>query len=67
MRPIVLRRVLRWIHLAGAGVLGTYLYSPWGGDPAFHAAVAYGVFPAMGLAGIILWQQGRLNRLLSRS
>ena len=67
MRPTVLRQGLRWVHLGGAAILGTYLYSPWGADPTFHAIVAYGVFPAMALTGVILWQQRWLNRLLLRA
>lgn len=61
------RRALRRIHLACALAMGAYLYSPWGADPLFHAVVAYGLFPALGLSGLWMWQQARLGRLAARA
>ncbi len=59
------RNILRWIHIAGAGVLGTYIYSPWSSDPTFQLLVQAVVFPGLlGVTGIALWQQGRIKRLL---
>ena len=68
MAPATLRKSLRWIHISGSGVVGTYLYSPWSSDPTFSAITLYAVFPLMGLTGIAMWQQGRIARLFrSRS
>ena len=62
-----LRSVLRWTHIMlGAVIVGTYLYSPWGEVPAFRALVLWVAFPALGLSGLMLWQWGRLARLLGR-
>ncbi|MDX2091431.1 MAG: hypothetical protein SFX73_26460 [Kofleriaceae bacterium] len=58
------RIILRYIHLLAAAVLGTFLYSPWGTEPAFRLAVQAGVFPVLlGATGVAMWQQGRLKRL----
>lgn len=58
------RRAVRWLHILGAMVLGTYLYAPWSAEPVFRALVLFGVFPAIGLSGIWLWQGARIGRLL---
>lgn len=61
-----LRIVLRWTHLVGAGVIGTYLYSPWSSLPAFQFAVQVVVFPfLLSVTGLAMWQQARLKRLIS--
>ncbi len=63
--PAALRRALRWLHLAAAAVIGTYLYSPWAGNAAFSALALWVAFPAMALSGIAMWQQRRLAALPS--
>ncbi len=62
MTPIKLRQTLRWIHIVGGLIVGTYLYAPWSADPAFTAVTLYGVVPLLGLSGIAMWQQGRISR-----
>lgn len=66
MTAATFRTILRWGHIAAAAVIGTYLYSPWGNDPAFTALIAYGVFPAMAVSGLLMWQQGRVMRMFTR-
>lgn len=66
MSPVMLRKALRWGHLIASGVLGTYLYSPWSENPVFAALVLYGVFPAMAVSGLWMWNQGRIGRLFKR-
>jgi hypothetical protein len=66
MNASLLRRTLRWTHIATAVVLGTFLYSPLATEPAFVALTKFVAFPAMGLTGIAMWQQGRLARLMRR-
>lgn len=59
------RTALRWLHiLLGAVILGTYVYAPWADAPAFRALVLWIAFPALALSGLLLWQGGRLARLL---
>ena len=62
MNPATTRRALRWLHIVGGVVLGVYLYSPWGAEPAFRAAVLFGVFPALGASGLAMWLWPRLVR-----
>lgn len=64
MTLTTLRRTLRWVHIATAAIIGTYLYSPWSADPAFAAVTLYAVFPLMALSGVAMWQQARLARWL---
>lgn len=62
-----LRAALRWLHIGlGAVILGTYLYSPWGDVAPFRALVLWVAFPALALSGLVLWQWGRIARLLGR-
>ncbi len=65
MTPATTRQILRWGHLVASGVLGTYLYSPYGENPVFEAVTLYGVFPLMAVSGIWMWQQGRIARLFA--
>ncbi len=58
------RSSVRWIHLGLSGVLGTWIYSPWSGNPIFDASIKWLVFPFLGLTGFALWQQGRVLRFL---
>jgi hypothetical protein len=64
MTPLHFRRIARWSHIVASVAIGTLLYSPLKDNAAFHAVVAYGVFPFAGLTGIAMWQQGRLRRWL---
>lgn len=66
MTPRLFRRALRWIHLIGGIIVGTYLYSPWSENALFSIVTLYGVVPILGLTGIAMWQQGRLNGFLRR-
>lgn len=63
MSQASLRKALRWSHIIASGVLGTYLYSPYGSDPVFSAITLYVVFPIMGLSGLWMWNQGRIAKL----
>lgn len=51
-----LRKMSRWIHLAGAALIGTYIYSPWGHFEAFRLLIQIGVVPALGITGLALWK-----------
>lgn len=62
-----LRTILRWTHILGAAVLGTYIYSPWSSDPSFTVFVQAFAFPALlTVTGVVMWQQGRLKKLLRK-
>jgi len=64
--PKHLRTVQRFVHLGGAVLLGTYLYSPWGEASLFTDLIRLVVMPILTLSGLAMWQQARLRRLLHR-
>jgi hypothetical protein len=49
--------------LCAAASTGVFLYSPWSADAAFVAVMKLGVFPLLGVTGVVLWQQARLLRM----
>jgi hypothetical protein len=53
------RSLTRWIHLAGAGALGTFAYSPWRNEPILLDLVRFGVFPLLAASGLWLWLGAR--------
>lgn len=61
-----LRRLIRYLHILAAFILGAYLYSPLADDPDFRFATLYVVFPLMGLTGFVMWQWGKIARLIPR-
>lgn len=44
----------RILHLLASGVLGTYVYSPWGSDPTFSAIVKFGIIPILTVTGLVI-------------
>ena len=64
MSSASLRRVVRLLHVAAACALGTYLYSPLIDATWAARALQVGVFPAMAVSGLVMWQQARLRRWL---
>lgn len=59
------RKLLRYLHLVVGGLIGTYIYSPWGSDPTFALVVKVGILPVLGMSGLLMWQQARLRKLLT--
>ena len=60
------RQGVRVLHLVAAGVLGTYVYSPWSADPTFAALVRWVGFPLLAASGIFLWRGHLLVRALRK-
>jgi hypothetical protein len=58
------RNFMRILHFVGAGVIGTYIYSPWGDDPTFTAAVQFIIIPLLSLTGVVMWKQAWVGKLL---
>ena len=55
MQPRSQRTALRTVHLVGAALIGTYLYSPWS-DVAWFALLNQAVvFPGLALSGLWMW------------
>ena len=67
MKAASLRTTLRWFHIIGGLILGTYLYSPWSANAAFTALTLYLVTPALVLSGLAMWKQGSIMRLFHPS
>lgn len=59
-----LRRLVRYLHLAAAVVLGAYLYSPLIDQTWAARVLQLGLFPALAASGLVMWQQTRLRRWL---
>lgn len=66
MTAATLRKALRWFHIIGGLILGTYLYSPWGSNPAFTVLTLYVITPAMAVTGLLMWKQGPISRFFRR-
>ena len=64
MSSASLRCAVRLLHIAAACALGTYLYSPLIDATWAARVLQIGVFPAMALSGLAMWQQARLRRWL---
>ncbi len=62
-----LRVTMRWIHIIGSALIGTFVYSPSRSDAGFTARTQFVVIPVLLLTGIGMWQQPRLNRWLKHN
>lgn len=60
------RQLVRILHIVEAIVLGAFVYGPWGDGSALEVAIQFGFFPALGVSGLILWQQPRIMKLVRR-
>jgi hypothetical protein len=58
------RSTHRLAHLLLAGVLGTFVYSPFTADPTFRFVVQVIAFPALVVSGLLLWRGPALRRWL---
>ena len=63
MTAATLRKTVRWFHIIGGLILGTYIYAPWGSDPLFAAITQFVVTPALVVSGIFMWKQAAITRL----
>jgi hypothetical protein len=61
-----LRQLLRVIHVVGAILIGTFVYSPWSSLPWFLSLMQFVVIPVLTLSGVVMWQQASVVRLLQR-
>jgi hypothetical protein len=61
------RAALRAVHLALGTIMGFVIYSPTVSDELLRAVFAFGVFPALTVTGMLLWQQAKVRRLLRRA
>jgi cytochrome oxidase assembly protein ShyY1 len=62
-----LRVTLRWIHIIGSALIGTFVYSPLRSDSGFTALMQLVVIPVLLLTGIGMWQQPRLAKFIKHA
>lgn len=67
MSPRSLRLLLRCVHVALGVLIAASVYVPLLWWEAMRPVLAWAVVPTAVLAGIAIWHQPRLNRLLRRS
>jgi len=58
------RNILRVIHLVAAFLIGMYVYSPLGAEPAFTMAARIVLVPLLLITGLWMWQQARVRKWL---
>ena len=58
------RSILRTIHLVGAGIIGTYIYSPWSSLEWFTQLNQFVVVPLLSLSGIWMWKGQKIRAAL---
>ena len=56
------RRTLRWIHIIGALLIGTYIYSPFSNLLWFQLLMQIGIMPALALTGLWMWKPAWFKR-----
>ncbi len=65
MKAAQQRTFLRWVHLLGSGVIGTYVYAPWKEIAWFSLLTQAVVVPALVVTGLWMWQGARWKRKLA--
>jgi len=60
------RNVFRTLHLVGAAIIGTYLYSPWKELEWFVFLNQAVIFPALTASGLLMWQGDKLRKWMNK-
>ena len=50
------RDKLRWLHLFGAAIIGTFIYSPWDSIPCLKTVMSIVVIPLLTITGLWMWK-----------
>lgn len=66
MSAAATRVLVRAIHVLLGALVAMIVYLPTAWSDPIRLAVGLVVVPAVVLTGIVLWQQGRIRRLLGR-
>lgn len=51
-----MRDALRWVHILGAALIGTYIYSPWPDQYWFTLLMQALVIPTLTITGLWMWK-----------
>ena len=60
------RMIIRSIHIVGAAIIGTYIYSPWSSLDWFTLLNQAVVIPMLSLSGIWMWQGHKIKAVLRK-
>lgn len=66
MKTATKRNVFRALHLVGAAIIATYLYSPWSELEWFALLNKDVIFPALTFSGLWMWQGHKLRRWINK-
>ncbi len=66
MTPAQNRNLFRWLHIIAAGVIGTYIYSPWTAVEWFRLLVQLVVIPAIAFTGLWMWKGQQWKKLFRK-
>jgi hypothetical protein len=64
-RTIIMRVLIRWIHIICAIPITGYIYSPFAVLPDYATPTRYVFFPVMVLSGLWMWKGHLVRRLFS--
>lgn len=67
MKASTQRNFTRWLHIAVGSAIATYIYSPWGENPAFQFITKAIVIPLTVVTGLWLWKGHLVRKYFSNS
>ncbi len=67
MKMLKERQVVRSIHIIGAVLIGTYIYSPWSSLEWFTLLNQLVVVPVLTLSGLWMWKGHKIRATLKKS
>lgn len=67
MKASTERTVFRSIHIMGAAIIGTYIYSPWSSLDWFTLLNQALVIPVLSLSGIWMWKGHKIKAVLRKN
>ena len=67
MKASTERTFFRSIHIMGAAIIGTYIYSPWSSLDWFTLLNQALVIPVLSLSGIWMWKGHKIKAVLRKN
>jgi hypothetical protein len=56
------RKIIRMLHIIGAILIGTFIYSPYGSIEWFQAMIKFAVIPLLSISGLLLYKPKLLKK-----
>lgn len=66
MNTLTERTIFRSIHIIGAAIIGTYIYSPWSSLDWFTLLNQAVVIPVLSLSGMWMWKGHKIKAALRK-